>query len=306
VKRIRPAATRRATGRGAWSRVAALALAIVMAASVAVGVGTGAAEPANAATNSFNPGAIISDDSFFNYQSMSATDVQTFLESLTCIPRDASPCLADYRQDTTTKAAALGHCSRLVGEKNEKASHIVWRVAQACRINPRVLLVLLQKEQSLLTSPRASGYQRATGYACPDTAACDATYFGFFNQVYSAAWQFREYTLHPSDWRYHIGRVTIQYSPNPTCGSTAVQVKNQATANLYNYTPYQPNPYTVANPRGAVQPCSTYGNLNFSRIYTAWFGSPLDVRFSDWLPACLNFVGGHDCPAPPSPLDTRP
>ena len=25
------------------------------------------------------------------------------------------------------------------------------------------------------------------GYGCPDTAACDAQYYGFFNQVYSAA-----------------------------------------------------------------------------------------------------------------------
>jgi hypothetical protein len=287
-----------------WPRAAALILAIVMAASV--GIGIGAAAPANAATTSFDPGQIISDDSFFNYQSMSATDVQGFLQTLTCIPRDSSPCLVDYRQNTTTKAAAPGHCSRLVGQKNERASHIIWRVAQACKISPRVLLVLLQKEQSLLTSPQASGYQKATGYACPDTAACDAKYFGFFNQVYSAAWQFREYTLHPTDWRYHIGKVAIQYSPNSTCGSTVVSVHNQATADLYNYTPYQPNPYTVANPRGAVQPCSTYGNLNFSRIYTSWFGSPLDVRFSGWLPECLNFVGGHDCPPAPSTFEARP
>jgi hypothetical protein len=299
VKRIRPAATRRATARGVWSRAAALVLAVVMAAAIGIGI----AVPAAAKTNSFDPGQIISDDSFFNYQSMSASDVQRFLQTLTCIPRDTSRCLADYRQTTTTKPAALGHCARLVGQKNEMASHIVWRVAQACKINPRVLLVLLQKEQSLLTSPRASGYQKATGYACPDTAACDAKYFGFFNQVYSAAWQFREYTLHPTSWRYHIA---IQYSPNSTCGSTVVRVQNQATANLYNYTPYQPDPYTVANPRGAVQPCSTYGNLNFSRIYTAWFGSPLDVRFSGWLPACLNFVGGHDCPAAPSTFAAHP
>jgi hypothetical protein len=85
-----------------------------------------------------------------------------------------------------------------------------------------------------------------------------------------------------------------------------VNVQNQATANLYNYTPYQPNAGTVAHPSAPAKPCSAYGNLNFWRIYTAWFGSPLEVRFSGWLPSCLNFVGGRDCPPGPSTFEARP
>ncbi|MFF1634364.1 hypothetical protein [Leifsonia sp. NPDC058248] len=250
----------------------------------------------------FDPGDIISDDSFFNPYAMTAADIQDFLGDRTCRPKDGVPCLADFRMDTPYVPASKDRCTAMHGRRDESASSIIARVAAACTISPRVLLVLLQKEQSLLTAPSASGYQKATGYACPDTAACDKKYFGFFNQVYRAAWQFREYTVHPTDWRYRIGSNRIQYHPNARCGTSEVNIVNQATANLYNYTPYQPNADTLARPTGPAGACSTFGNLNFSRLYAQWFGSPLNVRFSGWLPACLTYAGGFGCP-PISPFD---
>ncbi len=36
-------------------------------------------------------------------------------------------------------------------------------------------------------------YTLAMGQGCPDTAACDKRYYGFFNQVYGAAWQLKRY-----------------------------------------------------------------------------------------------------------------
>lgn len=74
-----------------------------------------------------------------------------------------------------------------------------------------------------------------------------------------------------------------------------MHIVNQATANLYNYTPYQPNEQTVANPTGPGGSCSAFGNLNFSQLYTEWFGSPLAVRFSGWLPVWLNYPQGFGC-----------
>ncbi|WP_426515833.1 hypothetical protein ACPPVQ_14660 [Diaminobutyricibacter sp. McL0618] len=269
-----------------------------VAAAIAVVMTVGAAPAVAASDPPFHPGLIISDDSFYNVQSMSASDIQDFLEARACIPKDTSPCLADYTTDSRSiPAQGPGHCDAIKGRRDEEASSIIERVAVACGINPQVLLVLLQKEQSLLTAPSASGYAKATGYACPDTAACDTKYRGFFNQVYRAAWQFREYTLHPNEWHYRVGRVPIQYHPDKACGASTVHIRNQATANLYNYTPYQPNADTVAHPKGPAGACSTFGNLNFSRIFNQWFGSPLTVRFSDWLPSCLNYAGGHDCPS---------
>jgi hypothetical protein len=65
----------------------------------------------------------------------------------------------------------------------------------------------------------------------------------------------------------------IQYNPNAGCGSGTVYIQNQATAGLYNYTPYQPNPAALNNLYGTGDGCSAYGNRNFWRMFNDWFGS---------------------------------
>ncbi|MFC5929299.1 hypothetical protein D6T64_20310 [Cryobacterium melibiosiphilum] len=240
----------------------------------------------------FDPGLIISDYNFYNAEAMTSDEVQAFLENRSCHPRDDSPCLWEYRESTVSQpAAGAGHCESYLGKPHERASTIISRVAEACGISPRVLLVLLQKEQSLLTAPNESGYLRATGYGCPDTADCNADYFGFFNQVYNAAWQFRQYTQEP-DRAFQIGRIDVGYHPDADCGSSRVQIENQATANLYNYTPYQPSPETI---EGADTDCSAYGNLNFWSFYSQWFGETDTERYPDFFEPCLNLVGGQPC-----------
>ncbi|MEV8215343.1 hypothetical protein [Leifsonia sp. NPDC077715] len=268
---------------------------IAAASAVAAGL---ALVPAAALAESpapFYPGYIISDDSFYNPDAMTAGQIQDFLEDRSCHPKDGVPCLADFRMNSPAQPASAERCAAMPARKKEAASSIIARVAKACTVSPRVLLVLLQKEQSLLTAPSASGYQKATGYACPDTAACDTRYFGFFNQVYRAAWQFREYTVHPGDWRYKVGENRIQYHPDPACGSAEVTILNQATANLYNYTPYQPNDETLKAKKGQGGACSAYGNLNFSRLYASWFGSPLALRYTGFVDGCLVYTDGFGC-----------
>ncbi|MGK9148917.1 hypothetical protein KXS11_14905 [Plantibacter flavus] len=233
----------------------------------------------------FDAGEIISDENFYDANAMSEADVQAFFASQPCTPEDGVPCLADFRDSTSSvPAAEPGHCEAYRGAVNESAARIVTKVAHACGINPKVLLVLMQKEQSLITSPSEYGYARAMGWGCPDTgpgfsASCDADYFGFQNQVYRSAWQFRQYTLYPVNVpgesyqrAYHLGKVYIQYNPDTQCGGSQVDIRNQATANLYLYTPYQPNAAALANVSGTGDACSAYGNRNFWRLYTEWFG----------------------------------
>jgi len=290
--------------RGRPGRFGALVIVIALAAfgAAAFAAGSGALQrsPAVPATvpagaidpHDFDAGLVISDYNFFNADAMTPGDVQAFLEDRSCSPRDSSPCLWEYRESTVSQPDQVaGHCAAYVGAPHERASTIISRVAEACEISPRVLLVLLQKEQSLLTAPNASGYLRATGYGCPDTADCNADYFGFFNQVYNAAWQFRQYTQEP-DRAFQIGTVDVGYHPNAACGASPVLIENQATANLYNYTPYQPSPPTLDE---AADACSAYGNLNFWSFYTQWFGDPQSERFPDFFSPCLNLVGGQPC-----------
>ena len=253
----------------------------------------------------FDPGYIVSDDSFYDSGAMSEDEIQAFFEGLDCRPEDRVPCLADFMQSTTTQAAAgPGHCAEYRGGIRERASRIVSKVAAACGVSPKTLLVLLQKEQSLLTRPSESGYLRATGYGCPDTADCDAKYFGFFNQVYNAAWQFRQYTEQP-DRAYRIGAVDVGFHPDAACGASTVAIANQATANLYNYTPYQPNTAAVADPE-VGDGCSAFGNLNFWRLRHRWFGDPQAERYPGFLPPCSRLVGGHPCPIPEATLPAVP
>jgi hypothetical protein len=229
----------------------------------------------------FRPGNIIADSIFFNSSSMNESQVQAFLNAQVpnCVAANGWPCLKDLRTATTSRASSgVGHCSGYQGESAETAARIIVKAAQACGINPQVLIVMLQKEQGLVTatSPTERQYRVAMGYACPDTAACDSQYYGFANQVYMAAWQMRQYTNFP-DRQYRIGQVAIQFHPNAACGSSIVNIVNQATANLYNYTPYQPNAAALANLGGIGDACSSYGNRNFWVHFNNWFGPTTTV-----------------------------
>ncbi len=233
------------------------------------------APPARAADLSqFDPGNIISDEVFFDSRTMTESEVQSFFESRVSRCATGRQCLINWRGDTFTREAT-SRCARYQGAAQESAARVVWKVSQACGINPRVLIVMLQKEQGLVTSTAPSDYawRAAMGYGCPDTAACDSAYYGFYNQVYNAAAQMQRYTQTSSQWRYQPGRVnTIQWHPNAACGSTSVYIHNQATANLYIYTPYQPNRAALNAGYGIGDSCSSYGNRNFYSYFVDWFG----------------------------------
>ncbi|MBO0901947.1 hypothetical protein J1G43_18460, partial [Cellulomonas sp. zg-ZUI22] len=261
------------------SMMAALAALAVTVTGVGVPVvaGTVTAAPAAAAVASeFSPGNIISDTLFFDGSAMTEGDVQSFLVAKrpTCTP--GYTCLKDYVTATTNQPAEPGLCSAYTGRSAETAAQVIARVGQACGISQRVLLVLLQKEQGLVTSsaPGDSRYRSATGFGCPDGAPCDAQYYGFFNQVYRAARQFKRYAANPQSYSYRAGRVnTVKYHPSASCGTSQLYIENQATAGLYIYTPYRPNDSALANLYGTGDGCASYGNRNFWRDYTDWFGS---------------------------------
>lgn len=230
-------------------------------------------------SSGFDAGYIISDDRFFDSNAMSEAQIQAFLNKMvpTCRATDPNlPCLKSLYTSTNTRAPdPAGRCSGYNSEGYETGARIIWRVAQACGISPQVIMVMLQKEQGLITStkPDAWAYKAAMGADCPDTSACDTRYMNFFNQVYRAAWQMKEYTIHPNSWNHRVGWTSVRYHPEPSCGSSQVYIQNQATANLYNYTPYQPNDSALANMYGVGDACGAYGNRNFWRDFNAWFGA---------------------------------
>lgn len=256
-------------GIGAFLAILGLTATLVVAIPIAAPV-----TPASADT-AFSPGYIISDDVFFNSSTMDEGAIASFIqrEGANC----SSNCLRDFRQNTNSRPAD-SYCNGYGGATNESAARIIEKTARSCGINPQVLLVLLEKEQTLIThrAPSSTRYTIATGYACPDTAACDERYYGFHNQVYSAARQFKIYAEGRYFTYFAPGRTwNIRWHPDATCGSAPVYIENKATAALYYYTPYQPNAAALrAGPGGTGDSCSAYGNRNFSRFFIQWFGSP--------------------------------
>ena len=234
-------------------------------------------QSAAASPAQWDPGFIISDAQFYSATAMTADSIQSFLadKGKSC-QAGTAPCLKDYTQDTQAMAAD-SYCKAYQGGTKQSAAKIIWDVAQACGINPKVLLVTLQKETALVTGtkPSTGSYQIAMGYGCPDGAACDSAYYGFFNQIYRAARQFQIYAARPASFGYQAGAWNnIRYNPNAACGSSSVYIQNQATASLYNYTPYQPNQAALNNLYGTGDSCSAYGNRNFWALFTDWFGDP--------------------------------
>lgn len=251
----------------------------------------------------WSAGSIIDDGLFYNGNDMSAADIQSFLNgkvpncdtwgtkiysgSQTRAQYGASrgysapyTCLKDYSMNISGYSAD-SYCGA-IGGGTKSAAQIIKDVSSACGIGSKVLLVLLQKEQSLITDdwPWSNQYQKATGFACPDTAPCDSQYAGFFNQVYRAARQYKVYRANPASYRYKARQNNaIQFNPNAGCGSSNVYIANDATAGLYIYTPYQPNQAALNNMYGTGDGCSAYGNRNFWRMYNDWFGSTSTPAF---------------------------
>jgi uncharacterized protein with LGFP repeats len=244
-----------------------LGLAAILGATLAGPATTGVREAAD--LGRFNAGNIISDGVFFDPSTMNPDQIQGFLNG-------KNSGLRNLRMDTFTRTSAP--CGQYDGASQETAASILHKVAKACGINPQVLLVILQKEQGLVTRTTASDdkLRKAMGYGCPDTpAGCDATWNGFFNQVYMAARQFRLYQAKPTGYGVVAGRWNaISYQDRmPDCGKASVFVENQATAGLYNYTPYVPNAAALKAGYGNGDVCSAYGNRNFFNYFVDWFGS---------------------------------
>ncbi|MEV8214487.1 cell wall-binding repeat-containing protein [Leifsonia sp. NPDC077715] len=232
----------------------------------------------------FVDGDLVSDAVFFNGTAWSASTVQSLLNTkgASC-PAGSNPvCLKSATFTTPSKAAGAACTSAYTGGSGKTAAQIFAGVGAACGINPAVLVALVQKEQGLVSTsaPTQWMYDHATGWNCPDVGAdpqCDntPTSTGFFNQVYGAAWQFKQYGADPYfAKRFPVGKVSpIGYNLDASCGTKQVAVQNKATRALYIYTPYTPNAASLASYPGEGDDCSAYGIRNFWMLFNAWYGS---------------------------------
>ncbi len=210
----------------------------------------------------FDPNNIISDAQMLDHSTMSTQDIQNFLE-------EQGSFLASYHVEDTygeiRSAAEIIYnatnrnfnCSQEEMEKDSERPEGEKKCQPITTINPKVILVLLQKEQSLISSqnPSQRRLDWATGYAVPDSGNRNYYFEGFGRQVNSAALQFRAYMNNPEYYNYKKGE-TYEFKNNYSSKDVSVVTPaNKATAALYNYTPHV-----------------YYGNYNFYFFWKKYFG----------------------------------
>jgi hypothetical protein len=193
--------------------------------------------PAEDAANGFDPNAILDDRDIFDLGTMDLTALRSFLN----------------------QRGALGRMkiTDIDGVEKEPAE-IIWRVATSYKVNPKYLLALLQKEQSLVedTSPTQRQLDWAMGFGVCDSCSKEdpriQAYKGFANQIEYAAKQHRERYLFQLLGK---GTTISGYAPGKLAVVDGQNIKpvNNATAMLYTYTPH------------------IHGNLNLWRIWRRWF-----------------------------------
>jgi hypothetical protein len=212
----------------------------------------------------FNPGNIISNEEILDTDSMTLSEIRNFLNKQNGYINNLYTYNAHNTPDKSAaeiiyEAATNSYdCDGVTLSDNPNEDEKRIKCRKTSTVNPKFLLVLLQKEQSLITdtTPKQSQLDWATGYGCPDNWACNPYYKGFGKQVNSAALQFRYYMDHPNSYKYQAGK-TYTFS-NPygvaTSGPITVTIENAATAGLYNYTPHVFN-----------------GNYNFYKLWQKYF-----------------------------------
>ncbi len=203
--------------------------------------------PAFAEVN-FNPDFLISDAELTDYNALDKYGIQRVLNK---------GFLANYVTDD------------IYGRKRS-AADIIWWTAQMHGINPKVLLVMLQKEQSLIEdqSPTQDQLDWALGYGvCDDCTHDDPSiqrWRGFAKQLNSAALQFVEGYLKDLET---TGETVMGYAPGVTSkiDGQYITFANKATAALYTYTPH------------------IHGNKNFVKLWNRYFGvyHPTGVLLQD-------------------------
>lgn len=189
--------------------------------------------PTSVMAISFNNGYIISDMDLIDNTTMNLADIQKFLER------------------KNSKLATLKTKDYFGIERT--AAEIIYNAANAYQINPQYILVTLQKEQSLIEdgTPTQKQIDWAMGYGVCDSCDPDdpalALFKGFGTQVDRSAKRNRWYIENSKNgWLKTYGQTY-------TIDGHNVYIVNQATANLYNYTPH------------------IHGNYLFWKIWNSWF-----------------------------------
>jgi hypothetical protein len=263
------------------------------------------------ASAAFNANRLIDDGIFNNVSSMSAAQIDAFLNARnSCISTGSGFSAPDPTGYSPSGGYQYGG--------NVSAGTIIAHAAQAYEINPQVLITTLQKEQSLITSTTCSTntIAKAVGYACPDSGGSynysgvnlytrngttytsvsgicvnSAAKAGFTQQLIRAAWLLKfgqQRSLGNMDWAIIKGSwdnsddLQSCYSGPVTEGYRKVCPSGTTT---YYDGLRTIDATTVHMDTGATAALYWYtphlhGNQNFVSIFEGWFGSSVVPNYT--------------------------
>ncbi|MCX6808579.1 MAG: hypothetical protein NTW50_02845 [Candidatus Berkelbacteria bacterium] len=210
---------------------------------------------------------LISNTDFLAYDSMTVDQIQSFLASHNSV-------LTNYSDGGRSAAQIILDASYGRYDAAGTWNGIVINESTHT-VSPKVLLVVLQKEQSLITQSSVGdrAIYAAMGCYCYNGVSgdnngngCKDSTEGFSKQVENGAWLLR-YSYERAQGKgldYQVGQEFT------TSDGYNVKLLNAATASLYRYTPYVFN-----------------GNFNFYNYYNTWFVAHPDTNTNDQTPFTL-------------------
>lgn len=195
----------------------------------------------------FNPSYLMGDDFFQAKDMLTEDQIRAFMKSYDSALLKVNPSIFGNNPETgqpeTRDAAKIVYdASRSVYKPKSKPNTKI-----TVSINPIILLVKLQKENSLLEEKDTlNNFEhrlgKATGFGCPDGVPCNPKYAGFSMQVYSAAGRMYETFLNGQKsgkvGAYKIGGTYGISATNAKTPYQNVRIGNVATAVFYYYTPH--------------------------------------------------------------------
>ncbi len=256
--------------------------------------------PLLASAQEFDPNNLISDERFVDTATLGGAEgIQKFLESRgSPLANNSADFLAKLREPGDASLKSRLPDPRPALGRQRSAAELIYDAATSAGLNPQVVLVTLQKEQSLIDGKFSAEQElqraldRALGFGCPDEGGCSEIFLGFYHQLFgNFDAEGNRYIGMPSSlvrsFNFEVGGVRTGRGPMVDANNNAFGNGNRIrtarkgdTITLEN-TLGPPNnaslTQTVTLSNFATTALYRYtphvynGNYNFHKFFTAWF-----------------------------------
>ena len=251
----------------------------------------------------FDPNILISDERFADTATLGgAAGIQKFLESRgSVLANTSAEFIVKLREPGDTDLKSRLPDPRPNIGRLRTAAELIYDASASAGLNPQVVLVTLQKEQSLIDGKfdTERGLQRALdkslGFGCPDEGGCSDIFLGFYHQLFgnfdSAGNRYIGMSMSlVRSFNFEVGDVRVGRGPMVDAANNAfgngnrVRTSRKGDVITLENTQGSPNNapatqiVTLSNFATAAlyryTPHVYNGNYNFWRFFSAWFRYP--------------------------------